>query len=633
MTFPVFASPDHDLVPVTATNGSDWGRIVLGGDYPDPVSTIDVAYSLRGTFVPRERCVESVLEGTLQSVVAGGWGAWAALKRSLRTESYICVAGPGAAFVDVQAWPEAQAPVTGRETKYLGWNGSGFSDGPAIPDGAGNYWYRLDIDRVPPHAQVMVNCVFFAKTYRYTGDGPPPAFRITAFQGSSDSQTSIDDRKAYAFGTAPFTVMAAVGGTDAHTGTIAAKRCLDRTITGWKLAVVGDPDGVAPGRYLSFSLHGSADSTGNVGSARTAVTQRYLAPLARLKAPQIRDATSAPVEFSTSVFERFTHVVVVVRDGTACRMYLDGHLLDQVPITAGTSGTTSTPVDVSSARPLRVGVVASDDDPDHAFLVRQLGLWKSALRRDQIIDQLNSMNEPIGGDTCVGYWDLVRADKLRGVDRSATGNDVAPAQRDRAVDRQTVQPFYMQKQLETNWCWSATSTSMDKFYYPPATLRQCQLVAAMYTEDHLKSLDPGEYTIDHIVHAVSTDKPVCENGPWYDYWFYLPPPLTHLGALDRVKGPLALKACLDATRNRRPFLIRVEWANASGHFIGVAGFYTKKVGLEEVQMVVIVDPFNGVTETTFDALTTDSGYLGDGTWTSSFLTMGVLTANRPKEGA
>ena len=78
--------------------------------------------------------------------------------------------------------------------------------------------------------------------------------------------------------------------------------------------------------------------------------------------------------------------------------------------------------------------------------------------------------------------------------------------------------------------------------------------------------------------------------------------------------------------------MRVEWSGGAGHFIGVAGFYTKKVGLDEVQMVVIVDSINGVSEMPFETFTAASAYQSDGTWTHSFLTQGPMTADRPQEG-
>lgn len=169
--------------------------------------------------------------------------------------------------------------------------------------------------------------------------------------------------------------------------------------------------------------------------------------------------------------------------------------------------------------------------------------------------------------------------------------------------------------------------------YPPSKLEQCGLVVAMFLPAKLVLVAADGYDIGHIAHQVSADKPVCRNGDWYDYWFYLPPTLSLLKALEGAHdSQLALRTCLDSTRDRRPLLVRVEWSDGSGHFIGVAGLYTRKVGLDEVQMVVIVDSINGVSEMPFETFTAASGYRSDGTWTHSFLTEGPKTADRPQEG-
>ena len=101
---------------------------------------------------------------------------------------------------------------------------------------------------------------------------------------------------------------------------------------------------------------------------------------------------------------------------------------------------------------------------------------------------------------------------------------------------------------------------MNAFYYPLSKLEQCRLVAAMFTPEKLPAVAADGYGVSHIAHQVTAEKPVCQNGDWYDYWFYLPPPLSLLKALKRSDdSQLDLNACLESTRDRRPFLVRVEW--------------------------------------------------------------------------
>lgn len=75
--------------------------------------------------------------------------------------SFICVGGPGAKYVDVNAVPNAN----GQSEKYQGWNGVAFADGVAVEEN-GYYWYRKEIKYSLEVAEEYSANVFFAKTYR-----------------------------------------------------------------------------------------------------------------------------------------------------------------------------------------------------------------------------------------------------------------------------------------------------------------------------------------------------------------------------------------------------------------------------------------------------------------------------------
>lgn len=605
---------------VKASNVLEWGDAFFGIDASSRTVENPIAWTLEGTLVPGEQCIESFpWSKALQSVVCScdSIASWP----STRVVSYACVTGPGAEFVDVAVWPQAKPPITGTSTDYLGWNGSEFTEGPALADGSGNYWYRLEIDWSPPVAQVPGRPTFFAKTYRYKGEGHAAPFRIYLFRGAPEPQSVVENHRAYDFGAGAFTVAAVVGGPNAPTGPIASQLSRHGEVPlGWELAIVKDPDKQPPGRYLSFAVHGPTA----VGDPKTATSHRFLAALGADEAPQIRDATSPVFRLPERVFDRLTHDVAVVRETTgACRMYLDGNLLDQVPVVPAPG-----PVDVTNLHRIEAGTVSPHRGPAEGFLVRRLGLWKDALTWAEICDQMNALNDPASDPACVGYWDFLHRDDKKDVDQSATKNDVVPRYRGRAVETQMVLPFYMQEQVQDNWCWSATSVSLAEFYDPPSNHRQCALVGDMFTDDRLNALEQEGFDVAHIANRIAPDKPACGNGDCYDYWFYLPPPLRSLGIFDQWSDDPGIESFLTSIRQRRPLLARVEWTGGNGHFIGIAGFYTKKVGDVEEQMVVIVDPFSDVTETTFAQFMAAHGYLGDGTWTANFHTS-AAAATRP----
>ena len=148
---PPFSTEDFCLVPITPLTGKQWAAEVLG----DPAWTINEP--TQGTYNPQEGCVDSNEEfENLQTVIAGG------PTKSVHTVSYICLSGPGAHQVDVAFYP----PTSGGATKYLGWNGRRFADGPAVPVG-GFYWYRLVVEwSLVDDPGIDPSSVLYAKTYR-----------------------------------------------------------------------------------------------------------------------------------------------------------------------------------------------------------------------------------------------------------------------------------------------------------------------------------------------------------------------------------------------------------------------------------------------------------------------------------
>ena len=105
--------------------------------------------------------------------------------------SYVCVAGEGAPFVEVNVSPH---PLDGRES-YYGWDGTKFTEGPAVSIN-GRYWYRKHI-KYDPEAMYSNRWkykdpssnwfCFFAKTYLYEGDDYAPTFKLWAYKPKSSS--------------------------------------------------------------------------------------------------------------------------------------------------------------------------------------------------------------------------------------------------------------------------------------------------------------------------------------------------------------------------------------------------------------------------------------------------------------
>jgi len=151
--------------------------------------------------------------------------------------------------------------------------------------------------------------------------------------------------------------------------------------------------------------------------------------------------------------------------------------------------------------------------------------------------------------------------------------------------------FNMQHQLESEWCWAATSTSVCHFYNPSSTITQCQVV---------------NHQLNRTDACVNGDSPAC-NQPGY-----LDEALAFLGCLDRVDAtPEPFATVVAQTSAGRPLGLRVAWAGGGAHFLACSGY-------EQNQLMVVEDPIYGTSVVPYSAML--SAYQGSGSWTTSYLT-------------
>lgn len=155
-------------------------------------------------------------------------------------------------------------------------------------------------------------------------------------------------------------------------------------------------------------------------------------------------------------------------------------------------------------------------------------------------------------------------------------------------------PFTLDDQTQTNWCWSATSVSVSRFYWSASTWTQCKLASA-----ELGRTD-----------CCNSPVPSACNVAWY-----LDKALTRTknlaSFLGRVLTWAEIQAEIDAGR---PIGVRVGWSGGGGHFLAIFGY-----GRQSGQDVVDVDdPIYGVSRISVDTLR--NAYQGSGSWTHSYLT-------------
>ncbi len=153
----------EQITPVLADSAQDWaGKLLSIPAWADDPPV--------GTFEASKRAMKSVVNVGMQAVVCGSGTS------PTDVVSLVAISGPGASLVDVAVYTDG----TGADVKYQGWNGSGWSDGPAISSD-GVYWYRAE---VKPSATV-----FYAATYHQSG-GTGEAFDLWAFQSKEVSMNT-----------------------------------------------------------------------------------------------------------------------------------------------------------------------------------------------------------------------------------------------------------------------------------------------------------------------------------------------------------------------------------------------------------------------------------------------------------
>jgi len=156
--------------------------------------------------------------------------------------------------------------------------------------------------------------------------------------------------------------------------------------------------------------------------------------------------------------------------------------------------------------------------------------------------------------------------------------------------------FTMQHQQQTQWCWSATATSVALYYNTASGWTQCSLVNAELGRTDCCT-DPSSAN--------------C-NQPWT-----LNTVLTRVGHLASFTGGTTSFADLRTEiDNGRPLGVRIGWSGGGGHF-NVLSCYTWNA-LLRLQSVQVEDPWYGTSVWDYDTFRT--AYQGSGSWTHSYKT-------------
>ena len=152
--------------------------------------------------------------------------------------------------------------------------------------------------------------------------------------------------------------------------------------------------------------------------------------------------------------------------------------------------------------------------------------------------------------------------------------------------------FTMEMQAQSNWCWAAVATSVERYYAQGSTLTQCSLVNQTLTRTNCcNAPSSASCNVPYHLHSAL----LC---------------IKRLGMFLAGSGPnVYVEQWLKASR---PVCARIQWnSGLGGHFVGLCGFNSK--------IFVVLDPMfaqkSFVHRSTFP-----SHYQSGGTWTHTYLT-------------
>jgi hypothetical protein len=153
--------------------------------------------------------------------------------------------------------------------------------------------------------------------------------------------------------------------------------------------------------------------------------------------------------------------------------------------------------------------------------------------------------------------------------------------------------FTMQRQLQSNWCWAATSLSVAQYFNSSTGWTQCSIAdGELGRNDCCGTGASGPCNQPHTLDTA----------------------LNRVGHLDHmINGTTTRQVINDHIRAGRPICARTAWSGGGAHFVAITGFVAG-------DLIEIDDPISGVSEVDYDTFVT--AYQGSGSWTHTYFIKG-----------
>jgi hypothetical protein len=178
--------------------------------------------------------------------------------------------------------------------------------------------------------------------------------------------------------------------------------------------------------------------------------------------------------------------------------------------------------------------------------------------------------------------------------------------------------FRIQRQEQSEWCWAAVAVSVEKYFDPDTTLKQCNIVNQFRDE---LGVDPECFPKDDgKCRGGCDDCKCCCHPECCNYPGVLEDALQKIHKWRNTlgpnpPGPLRFDELQREIDSGQPVCANIEWGSGNsgkkgiGHSVVVRGYRVLSSG---VRQVYVADPLNPSALVDFDEFT--SAYFGDGQW-------------------
>jgi hypothetical protein len=179
----------------------------------------------------------------------------------------------------------------------------------------------------------------------------------------------------------------------------------------------------------------------------------------------------------------------------------------------------------------------------------------------------------------------------------ASGRKLAPAPMGGGA-RGSLNAFFMERQLQSEWCWAAVGTSVGNYYRRQQAFTQCR-VATGVLRRYWPQINCCGGASGQCNRPGSLDEPLMFVGHYRS----------------RHDNRVPFNSVVGEIAGGRPFGVRIVWQGGGGHFVVIGGW---SLSPANVAFVDVFDPLFSFVQLPVSQFA--NAYRGAGRWANSYYT-------------